>query len=395
MAVGEGRMGFLVLCCLLGVATAREFVPVLILSSSEQEIGTPSALKQLSTQDFADHFNQRLENKPLILVFEEENLSVEDFTNAGFSKLQNLGKSSEFLPSVQNPLRALKKIGSVHSSLEDVPAQGLAVVLVKMDDAGSYEDRPHLLMRHDSKMNEMFARALKKRSDVVLVYTGRYTSWTEPEEVHRVRRLLEENNGADNSSSLAMVTENILIYASTMPILIIQNETISLTHKTAVTQDIRENFQSLTAKFASNGKAHPVMLNFFFYNSTSTTGYWVLENITAQGEDIPTQVFSPESSIVVPQEFSYHCTARTAFTNENGTLSFSNFQAQAYMEQKGTFGDAYNCEMFFTAPIWSGLFVMSILAFIMIWGLVMIMDIRTMDQFDDPKGKTITISAVD
>jgi V-type H+-transporting ATPase S1 subunit len=62
------------------------------------------------------------------------------------------------------------------------------------------------------------------------------------------------------------------------------------------------------------------------------------------------------------------------------------------MEKAKTFGDAYNCELFFTPPIWSGLFVTSILALIMMWGLVMIMDIRTMDQFDDPKGKTITIS---
>jgi V-type H+-transporting ATPase S1 subunit len=62
------------------------------------------------------------------------------------------------------------------------------------------------------------------------------------------------------------------------------------------------------------------------------------------------------------------------------------------MEKTKAFDDAYNCELFFTPPIWSGLFVTSILAFIMMWGLVMIMDIRTMDQFDDPKGKTITIS---
>lgn len=29
----------------------------------------------------------------------------------------------------------------------------------------------------------------------------------------------------------------------------------------------------------------------------------------------------------------------------------------------------------------------------MIWALTMIIDIRTMDRFDDPKGKTITISS--
>jgi V-type H+-transporting ATPase S1 subunit len=31
----------------------------------------------------------------------------------------------------------------------------------------------------------------------------------------------------------------------------------------------------------------------------------------------------------------------------------------------------------------------------MIFGLGMIMDIKTMDRFDDPKGKTITITATE
>jgi len=56
------------------------------------------------------------------------------------------------------------------------------------------------------------------------------------------------------------------------------------------------------------------------------------------------------------------------------------------------FGSAYDCVYFFTAAIWSGIFVFTILAMIMASGLVMIIDIRTMDMFDDPKGKTITIN---
>lgn len=57
------------------------------------------------------------------------------------------------------------------------------------------------------------------------------------------------------------------------------------------------------------------------------------------------------------------------------------------------FNDAYDCVGFTTIPIWSGLFVTFILAVIMTMGLTMIMDIKTMDRFDDPKGKTIIINA--
>jgi V-type H+-transporting ATPase S1 subunit len=56
------------------------------------------------------------------------------------------------------------------------------------------------------------------------------------------------------------------------------------------------------------------------------------------------------------------------------------------------FGAAYDCIYFFTIPIWSALFVVTVFSIIMIVGLVMIMDIKTMDMFDDPKGKTITIN---
>jgi V-type H+-transporting ATPase S1 subunit len=83
------------------------------------------------------------------------------------------------------------------------------------------------------------------------------------------------------------------------------------------------------------------------------------------------------------------------FQATNVTLTLENFQAQPYMDKSAAFGDAYSCVFFFTPPIWSGIFVTSILALIMIWGLVMMMDIRTMDQFDDPKGKTITVNVVE
>jgi V-type H+-transporting ATPase S1 subunit len=67
------------------------------------------------------------------------------------------------------------------------------------------------------------------------------------------------------------------------------------------------------------------------------------------------------------------------------------FQVQPFLEER-RFGSAYDCVYFFTVPIWSGLFVCTILALILTSGLLMIMDVKTMDRFDDPKGKTITIN---
>jgi hypothetical protein len=69
-------------------------------------------------------------------------------------------------------------------------------------------------------------------------------------------------------------------------------------------------------------------------------------------------------------------------------------QIQPYIDGR-RFGSAYDCVYFFTVPIWSGLFVCTVFSIIMILGLGMIMDIKTMDRFDDPKGKTITINVAE
>lgn len=49
----------------------------------------------------------------------------------------------------------------------------------------------------------------------------------------------------------------------------------------------------------------------------------------------------------------------------------------------------------FSPAIWAGLFITFMLLIILSVGITFIMDIRTMDRFDDPKGKTITINAAD
>lgn len=63
------------------------------------------------------------------------------------------------------------------------------------------------------------------------------------------------------------------------------------------------------------------------------------------------------------------------------------------MTPKDRFESSYDCVGTMSAPIWSGLFIVILLLFITIGGVMMMMDIRTMDRFDDPKGKTITINA--
>jgi V-type H+-transporting ATPase S1 subunit len=415
------KMGFeIFLWCFVSLfcgVCGTEFVPVFVWESDKPTGAhiTSPALKKYSTDDFTDFFVNKLSafgKKPLVVVFTEENLSVEDFSwqdtaeNSVFPHLESVtavAANADFIPSVESPLRALRrleKLGYQWQTMRDpdamkVPERGGVIMALKMDDARGDEDRPDYLRRHDGVINSVYSRLVNCRNNVVAVYTGHYSSWVEPENepvLHRVRRLLAEPS--PNATYMLLNTSNILIYASDKPQLKESgvSKTLTLLSNTT-TRNGGATYQSLSAKF-STMPSDTILMEFFFFNSTSSPGYWSLENITYYytADHTAKVVLTPESSIVVPVSFSYHCSSKTVFIGINTSLTFENFQAQPYMEEATAFSDAYNCELFFTPPIWSGLFVTSILALIMIWGLVMIMDIRTMDQFDDPKGKTITIS---
>jgi V-type H+-transporting ATPase S1 subunit len=343
-------------------------------------------------------------------------MSVEDFSwqdrgqNSLFPHIESVIATAEnvdFIPSVANPLRAmrrLEKLGYHWQTVKDldtkiVPEQGGVVMVLKMGDATEDEDRPDFLRRHDNVISRVYSLLVSHRSDVVAVYTGRHSSWIDPENqpvLHRVRRLLAEP--APNATRMLMYATGMLIYASDKPQVMESDvkKVLTLLPDT-VTRKEGTTYQSMRAKFSTN-TTDQIILEFFFSNATSSSGYWSLDNVTYYinspnhtntKNPIPLR---PESTIVAPIMFSYHCSSKTVFKAGNISLTFQNFQAQPFMVKVKTFSDAYNCELFFTPPIWSGLFVTSILALIMMWGLVMIMDIRTMDQFDDPKGKTITIS---
>lgn len=86
-------------------------------------------------------------------------------------------------------------------------------------------------------------------------------------------------------------------------------------------------------------------------------------------------------------------------SNGKKDLRITGFQLQALFvpgpeETLDKFSDFHNdCVGFFSPAIWGALFVVILFVFILSIGLTMMMDIKTMDRFDDPKGKTITVNA--
>lgn len=142
-------------------------------------------------------------------------------------------------------------------------------------------------------------------------------------------------------------------------------------------------------------------------NVTNSTGRWVVE--TFKFNDV---VYHPKESAAYGYSWhwSFGCKNLTLeaptvfpFTGKRSFIYLSRFQFQpSWIKREAEtgephikFGPCNDCTGFFSAGIWGGLFVTFILLLIMFYGISNMMDIRTMDRFDDPKGKTITISAQD
>lgn len=67
-------------------------------------------------------------------------------------------------------------------------------------------------------------------------------------------------------------------------------------------------------------------------------------------------------------------------------------QIQGFGLANGTdFSYASDCAGFFTAGIWMGLLTSLLMLLIFVYGLHMIMQLNTMDRFDDPKGPSISV----
>ncbi|KAF7695790.1 ATPase H+ transporting accessory protein 1a [Silurus meridionalis] len=119
--------------------------------------------------------------------------------------------------------------------------------------------------------------------------------------------------------------------------------------------------------------------------------------------DRKTASFNGSRGIYAPAEYSYRChsvtsfrypllTPRSAKDNANDwRISFDDFQIQGFNVTGKEFSYASDCAGFFTPGIWMGLLISALMVLLLTYGLHMIMQLHTMDRFDDPKGPAISV----
>jgi len=141
-------------------------------------------------------------------------------------------------------------------------------------------------------------------------------------------------------------------------------------------------------------------------------GYWAIReaNITytaeISGNSAETNLGMTPYDITTPYGFCYHCTPNlrllsAVVASETGNITkrihfeTNGFQLQPYKIRNYKFGDWYDCQGFFTAGIWAAILIGLVLAMMLAWAVSMLADVKSPDRFDDPKGKTITVTATD
>ncbi|XP_043266875.1 uncharacterized protein [Venturia canescens] len=312
-----------------------------------------------------------------LLVFFKEDLCIEDLANSRESlrSLMDTG-SLVYRPMVETPISVFEKLPFYNLTTSEN--------LNSLTEGQLNLHKVPNLKEIVKKYNEM-----KKLSpNLVAALTGASCRFARPD---RIKRAVDDDP-TPKSSALKINASRILMYASSQPMLEYDETNINVTATKdpvpegngSVESPLQVNFE-----YSVNNGSNTWTVNILLRFLHKYTGYYTPEVLYKLNDENTT--LTPSTDASFPFNFSYHCSQSVKYISGGGVkFNLKDFQVQIDAQK---FGDAYDCVGFMSIPIWAGIFVTAILAIIMTWGLTMVMDIRTPDRYDDPKGKTITINA--
>ncbi|XP_060881299.1 V-type proton ATPase subunit S1 [Metopolophium dirhodum] len=406
----------LILGCLsaLSLSTTNE-VPTIAISCGNTKLETLSKYQQyMGTLEFKKLLLSLWDENTKVLMVLENELSLEDFTMKGTDghSLFQLFENSEdrrFFPSVDQPEKALEMLSkngfavkvynadTYKNSSEKIIA--LADLNENIHDSND-DSRQTTLLKHNNEVSKIFTALCTQYTNVVLVFSGKMNPWIEKSEASNAHHLVIRHLMAvDGKSEIFKIVDpkgKSLIYSVSYPTVSVNNGPDtplepSNTNTNVYLDDSRESLLKVGSTFLVNGTK--VTLRFRFERITFS---WELKSIEYERDNSIIQL-TPKQQIGAQKGLSYFSAGPVIFSNDSIVLKFNDkFQVQPWLTSESPkFSDPQEQNSFFTPPILAGLFVTAIMLFIVTWGITMIMDIKTMDRFDDPKGKTITINVAE
>lgn len=376
--------------CFLGI-THSQNSPVFLWGSSS----TPfkPALKSLSGNDFSEIISSNLEDS-MLLVFLEENLQTQDFSQCKlesgetcFSNLKTY-KTKTFYADVEDPVTHIKKLSNDNEIEilqitndgklpENIKYEVGKIVLVSFND--KIEERSQALIEHDSIMANIY-KLFENEGNILALFTSQENLEQSNNRVRRQAKAADSKPWYGSDQNIG-----VLVYASQVSYI--------EDNKPAENIDLSGVTVKKTSSSAKPDEAQITIATTkgdAVFNIKFNKGYWSANNLKFNEKDFKLNI---ESSVA----FSYYC-GDIVSTSGNNKLIFTDLQMEAIFDHKDNdkamqkFSDPWHCTGFISGGIISGLFVTFMFVIIMAIGISWLMDIRTMDRFDDPKGKTITIN---
>ncbi|KAI5609080.1 ATPase, H+ transporting, lysosomal accessory protein 1b [Silurus asotus] len=438
---------FIVLFLFSLLCACRGQVPLIMWTSDGYTLPTleePTAGEIVSGAKFESYLKSALTTSPhTVLLFLQDELSMDDFTAYGgvygnkkdsvFVNLESALQAStpKVLPSLD--WTAAELVEEIFQQQLGVPA--LSVVPSELNQLHLNTAEPSLLLIRLPYTTGAQSKELLRKNDETIgnvltilqaqsvpytaVYTGLKPSHVIQDETSMVsglagRSLLQAPLQADGKPPVAFNnTEGkpcILLWADQLKLSYDKGNVFDLALLTFNGSATLEgsfcnasvarlvlnyknvlNFRSLQLIFSMRNSFFPVSARF-----------WSVMEQVVLNYDGQTAIFNGSHDIYNPAEYSFHCqevsTARNPLlvprskddSATRWTVLFTDFQIQGF-NVTGAFSYANDCASFFTPGIWMGLLTALLMVFILTYGLHMIMQLRTMDRFDDPKGPSISV----
>ncbi|KAK3103067.1 hypothetical protein FSP39_016210 [Pinctada imbricata] len=365
-----------------------------------------------------------------VVVFLQDKLSLQDFNQyadvynpdsdgGAFKNIKGYMDEhfSVNLPSVISPGKAITQLikmfdGKVHQAktVNDIGKLNLgepSLIIVTLEPVHGSSNEEKVVAKNDQTVSEIVKHLNKRSIDYTALYTAENSQKEEEVVDSAKRRLLEfvqKANGTFLNSTCMFFwfREMTLIVTKDN-----QPSTVPLTSGNFTDQ--QSSCSNKTARLAFHYEDSNVTLDVEMDIVISNkTGYWFIQSNKVEANFTNNASLSGVStldmkSVAAPPDFSYHCSNLgpvissniTGNDTANMTLIVNGFQLQPFNIMNGQFSDGWDCVPFFTAVIWSGIISVGLITIILIFGFAWIADMRTMDKFDDPKGKTISVNVGD
>ncbi|XP_053156301.1 V-type proton ATPase subunit S1 [Hemicordylus capensis] len=441
--------GFLLLLG-LGLAIAQTGQVPLLAWSSHRSLWPPSAALHeghvVTETQLAALLDSALDNGPHnVLLFLQEKLSVEDFTAYGgvfgnkpdsaFPNLENAlaaAPSSLVLPSVDwfaasaVPAFLKAKLGIAPLHVDQNTLQELrlnaslpALLLVRLPYSigSSLMDPKEVLISNDEILGQVLSALQSEDIPYIAVLTAlrpsrvvRDVSDVAPERLGR--QLLQKETPPLAFPSKA--APQILFWASNFSVAFngTWHDLTNLTFGSGASvivdgSKVDSNASKLELAYGNVGGSS-LKITFYMTNiryPVSARNWFSLHTVElVRGKDPP--VFFNATQITAPHIYSFSCAYVSDYPTTGALLvsrdssakvgmKITNFQIQSFNVTGLRFSYASDCVGFFSPGIWMGLLTSLLLVAIFTYGLHMVMSLKTMDRFDDPKGPTISVPQTD